>query len=95
LASNLGEFLVRARLLLLRAGLVLPIFLFSGSAFAGSITGKVISVTDGDNLTLLTADKQQIKIRLNAIDAPEKTQVFGNASKKFLSDLCYSKQATV
>ena len=57
--------------------------------------GKVISVTDGDNLTLLTADKQQIKVRLNAIDAPEKAQAYGSASKKSLSDLCYGKQATV
>jgi endonuclease YncB( thermonuclease family) len=36
------------------------------------LTGKVVSVADGDTLTVLDADKVQHRIRLHGIDAPEK-----------------------
>ena len=55
----------------------------------------VISISDGDTLTVLNADKQQIKIRLAEIDAPEIGQPFGSKSKQSLSDLCFGKQAKV
>jgi endonuclease YncB( thermonuclease family) len=43
---------------------------FSCSAFAGSpAEGVVVSVHDGDTLTVLIA-KQQIEVRLAEIDAP-------------------------
>ena len=41
----------------------------------------VISISDGDTLTVLNADKQQVKIRLAEIDAPEIGQPFGSKSK--------------
>lgn len=50
------------------------------------ITGKVVSVADGDTFTILTEDKQQIKIRFHGIDCPEMSQAYGNAAKKFTSD---------
>lgn len=40
------------------------------ASFAESISGRVVSVSDGDTLTVLDADHQQIKIRLSGIDAP-------------------------
>ena len=52
-----------------------------------SFEGRVIKITDGDTITVLNNDKQQIKVRLWGIDAPEKKQNFGNKSKRFLSDL--------
>lgn len=52
-----------------------------------SFEGRVIKITDGDTITVLNNDKQQIKVRLWGIDAPEKKQNFGNKSKQFLSDL--------
>ena len=55
----------------------------------------VVGVSDGDTLTALTDDKQQIKIRLANIDAPEKNQPFGQRSKQSLSDLCFKKQADI
>lgn len=73
--------------LLVGIGLTLP-------AYSANLTGKVIGISDGDTLTILEG-KTQHKIRLNAIDAPESRQDFGNASKKSLSELCFGKLATV
>jgi endonuclease YncB( thermonuclease family) len=51
----------------------------------------VVGVSDGDTITVLDQAKVQHKIRLNAIDAPEKGQAFGNASKESLSRLVFDK----
>jgi len=42
-------------------------------------------------LLLLTAQKQQIKIRLYVIDAPEKGQDFYEVSKQYLSGLIFNE----
>jgi len=57
-------------------------------------TGLVVSVHDGDTLTVLV-EKQQIKVRLAEIDAPELRQPFGNRSKQSLADLCFQQSAKV
>lgn len=59
------------------------------------ISGRVVGISDGDTLTLLDGSNTQYKIRLNAIDAPESGQPFGQASKRALSDICYNTTATV
>lgn len=64
-------------------------------ANAETIEGRVAGVSDGDTLTVLDAGNTQFKIRLAAIDAPEKAQAFGQRGKEKLSDICYGKQATV
>jgi endonuclease YncB( thermonuclease family) len=73
---------------------VLFLFLFTLSLFgyASTYQGKIIGITDGDTVTLLTANKQQIKIRLDSIDAPEKSQPYGAVSKVALSNLVFGKQ---
>jgi len=38
------------------------------------LAGKIIAVTDGDTLTLLTDEKQQKKVRLLGIESPESNQ---------------------
>lgn len=48
---------------------------------------KVISVSDGDSLTLLIDNKKQIKIRVVGIDAPEKGQEYAEKSKQLLQQL--------
>jgi micrococcal nuclease len=56
---------------------------------------QVVGVHDGDTLTGITAEKEQVKIRMDAIDAPELKQSFGQAAKKALSDKVFGKQVTV
>lgn len=68
---------------------------FSVQAYADVITGQVVSVSDGDTITVLDNSNTQHKIRLAGIDAPEKRQPFGTASKRSLSDLLYGKQVEV
>lgn len=52
--------------------------------------GEVVSVTDGDTLTILI-NKVPYKIRLAQIDTPEKGQSYGSKAKKVLSDLVFNK----
>ena len=56
---------------------------------------RVVGIADGDTLTCLTDAKQQLKVRLYAIDAPEKQQAFGQQAKKHLSDLVYNQTVTL
>lgn len=75
---------------------LLSAFTFSVSCLAGDvIQGRVVSVSDGDTITVLDADHQQHKIRLSGIDAPEKAQPFGQRSKENLSRLVYDRDVTV
>ncbi len=60
-----------------------------------TLTGTVIKVIDGDTITILDSSKQQHKIRLAGIDAPEKRQPYGKAAKKELSRLIYNKQVCI
>jgi len=55
----------------------------------------VVAVADGDTLTVLCEGGQQVKIRLAEIDAPEKSQPFGNRSKQSLADMCFKIQAEI
>lgn len=59
---------------------------FQGIVYAGLLEGKVVSVHDGDTITLLDAAKRQHKIRLAGIDAPELSQAFGRVSRQHLAD---------
>lgn len=56
-------------------------------AFAGTLTGKVVKVADGDTITVLDNANTQHRIRLQGIDAPERKQAYGNASRKHLASL--------
>lgn len=68
--------------------------LFFSCAVWADTQGVVVSVHDGDTLTVLF-EKQQLKIRLAVIDAPELRQPFGQRSKEALSDLCFQESASV
>jgi len=68
---------------------------FALSSNAGTILGKVVGVSDGDTITVLDTEKFQHKVRLIGIDAPEKKQAFGQASKQSLSELVFDKDVKV
>ena len=68
---------------------------FSVLAHGETINGRVVGISDGDTLTVLDASNMQFKIRLAAIDAPEKSQPFGQRAKQKLSEICYGKNASV
>ena len=62
-------------------------------AYAPPFEAKVISVYDGDTITVRTTET--IKIRLDGVDAPELKQPHGQASKQALSALVFGKTITV
>ncbi len=57
------------------------------AASANSLTGKVVKITDGDTLYVLDANYKEHKIRLAGIDAPERKQAYGLASRKHLASM--------
>lgn len=59
------------------------------------LTGYVVSVADGDTITVLDASRQQHKIRLAGIDAPEKKQPFGDRSRQNLAAMVFNKTVDV
>lgn len=69
-------------------GLLLPI-IATGAEWQGLIVG----VADGDTLTLLDADKTQRRIRIDAIDAPERSQPFGQRARQSLTSLAHGRTA--
>ena len=62
---------------------------------AEEIRGKVVSIADGDTITVLDADKVQHRIRLEGIDSPEKGQAFGTKAKEKMSKLVGEKEVVV
>nr|WP_269091907.1 thermonuclease family protein [Aliarcobacter butzleri] len=74
---------------------ILVLIILSSYLFSLELIGKVVKVSDGDTITVLTSDKTQYKIRLNDIDAPEKKQAFGNKSKDNLAKYIAGKTVTV
>ena len=73
-------------------------FASSVAAVAGEasfLSGRVVGVSDGDTIKVLSAGNVETRIRLAYIDAPEKSQAFGQQSKKSLSDMVYGKDVTI
>jgi len=60
-----------------------------------TLTGKVVKITDGDTLYVLDANYKQHKIRLGGIDAPERKQAYGLASRKHLASIVAGQQVTI
>jgi micrococcal nuclease len=63
----------------------------AATAAQQEFTGRIVAVTDGDTVKLLTPEHEQIRIRLAEIDAPEKRQPYGAKAKAELSGLCFGK----
>ncbi len=59
-----------------------------------NLVGKVVSVQDGDTLTILDDESRQHRIRVSGIDAPEKDQPYGAVSTAHVMELVYGKLVT-
>lgn len=72
-------------------------FALSGclAASAAELSGRVVGIHDGDTVTVLDAARQQHKIRLAGIDAPELKQAFGTRSRQNLSKWVYNRAVLV
>ena len=77
-------------MLAIAAGLLLAVSLPAWADF----TGKVIGVADGDSITVLR-DREQVKVRLVDIDAPERAQPFGSRSRRALEVLVKGREVRV
>ena len=62
---------------------------------ASFIDGKVVSIADGDTLTVLDASKIQHKVRLEGIDCPESGQAYGAQAGKALGDKVFQKDVRI
>ena len=79
---------------------IFTILLLSGLIFAAppkvveELSGKIVSITDGDTIKVLVG-KESVTIRLEGIDAPEKSQSFGSKSKDALATMVFGQTVTV
>jgi len=71
--------------------LILPWLLLSGFAQA-DIEGTVVRIFDGDTVEIKDASDNLYRIRLEGIDAPERTQAFSARSREALADLVFSRK---
>lgn len=60
-----------------------------------NLIGRVVSVSDGDSITVLDRNLQEHKVRLNGIDAPESGQEFGRAAQMNLSRLIFNREVNI
>jgi endonuclease YncB( thermonuclease family) len=65
------------------------------AATAAELRGRVVGISDGDTLTLLTDRRQEVRIRLAEIDTPERGQPYSDRSRQSLSDLAFGKSVRV
>ena len=65
------------------------------TAYATDVTCKVVAISDGDTFTCLTDARQQIKIRMAEIDAPEKNQPYGSKAQQALSGMIFQQQVRI
>lgn len=75
--------------------LFLLLALSAPAVWAEVLVGRVIAVADGDTVTVLDASRQQHRIRLVGIDAPERGQAFGNRARQHLADRVFQREVQV
>lgn len=54
--------------------------------------GRVLSVADGDTLTVYTEKRERKKVRLYGVDAPEGKQAWGPEARDFVNDLVFLQE---
>lgn len=61
---------------------------------AQGFPAEVVSVADGDTITVLRG-REQVKVRLHGIDAPEEGQPFSSRARQYTAGLAFRKTVTV
>lgn len=61
----------------------------------GTLTARVIAITDGDTIRVLDSTNTEYRIRLQGINAPESHQAFYSESKQNLSALIFDKEVMI
>jgi nuclease-like protein len=81
----------------MRAKFALPAFLLLAShALAQDlIVGRCVGITDGDTIRVLTLEKELLRVRVAFVDAPEKSQAFGQRARQAMSELVFDKDVTL
>ena len=92
MGRSLWSAAVRSALCLCRATALAAALGLATAAHGHDVEGFVVSVQDGDTLTVLDRAKAQHRVRIAGIDAPEKAQPFGEASKAGLAQLAFGKR---
>lgn len=64
-------------------------------AMACAFEGKVVGVSDGDTIKVLTKNNEQVRVRLYGVDCPESKQAFGTKAKRFMSGAVFGKHVNV
>lgn len=78
--------------------LSLLLLAFSHLSQAAPRNCLVVGISDGDTLTARCGRigaYERVKVRIAAIDAPEKAQPYGQRSRQALSGICFGEQALI
>jgi micrococcal nuclease len=78
----------------LAATALVAIMSASAVSAAGSFSGKVVGVSDGDTIRVMHNGRAE-PIRLFGIDCPELHQAFGSRAKQFTSSLAFGRIVNV
>ena len=79
----------------LAALLIAAVLCLSLPAWALEVAGRLVGLSDGDTITILTAERRQVRVRLGEIDTPESRQPYGNRARQALSELVFGKDVRV
>jgi endonuclease YncB( thermonuclease family) len=80
----------------MRISAALALTLVSSIVFAeNELTGKVVSVIDGNTVELVTAESESYKILLFGIDSPELGQEYGDKAHQLLQKMILDKKVNV
>ncbi len=81
----------------MKSARLIMLFLLSSSVLWANemISGKVVTVIDGNTLKVYASDNETYKILLYGIDSPELTQEYGDKAKRTLEKLILDKSVSI
>ncbi|MBS1558790.1 MAG: thermonuclease family protein [Bacteroidetes bacterium] len=77
------------------AVLLVLISVTTGGYGKNVVSGKVVTVVDGNTVQVTGSDNEQYRVVLYGIDSPEIGQAFGDQAKSFLAKMILDKNVSV